>query len=50
LQWFKTLQAVFGRYGYFQPLAGFKTTARVLGTVITFRLVLSFLLEMTHAL
>ncbi|MDR2474184.1 MAG: hypothetical protein LBD53_11630 [Tannerella sp.] len=31
----------------FKPLAGFKTTARVLGTVITYRLVLSFLLAMT---
>ncbi|MDR2472235.1 MAG: hypothetical protein LBD53_01555 [Tannerella sp.] len=33
-----------------KPLAGFKTTARVLGTVITYRLVLSFLLAMTNAI
>ncbi|MDR2473993.1 MAG: hypothetical protein LBD53_10635, partial [Tannerella sp.] len=33
-----------------KPLAGFKTTARVLGTVITFRLGLPFLLAMTNAL
>ncbi|MDR2472744.1 MAG: hypothetical protein LBD53_04145 [Tannerella sp.] len=31
-----------------KPLAGFKTTARVLGTVILFRLMLSFLLVMTN--
>ncbi|MDR2472696.1 MAG: hypothetical protein LBD53_03900 [Tannerella sp.] len=30
-----------------KPLAGFKTTARVLGIVITYRLVLSFLLAST---
>ncbi|MDR2473127.1 MAG: hypothetical protein LBD53_06120 [Tannerella sp.] len=30
-----------------KPLAGFKTTARVLGTVITYRLGLPFLLAMT---
>jgi hypothetical protein len=31
-----------------KPLAGFKTTARVLGTVITYRLGLPFLLAMTN--
>jgi hypothetical protein len=30
-----------------KPLAGYKTTARVLGTVITYRLVVPFLLAMT---
>ncbi|MDR2474065.1 MAG: hypothetical protein LBD53_11030, partial [Tannerella sp.] len=30
-----------------KPLAGFKTTARVRGTVIPFRLIVSFLLAMT---
>jgi hypothetical protein len=33
-----------------KPLAGFKTTARVLDTVITYRLVVSFLLPVTNAL
>ncbi|MDR2472481.1 MAG: hypothetical protein LBD53_02795 [Tannerella sp.] len=33
-----------------KPLAGFKTTARVRGTVITYRLVLPFMPPMTNAL